>query len=60
MSDVPFAISLIATSLFIGGIIGVFNTTELKSDKPITPELRITIKDNQIDTVYIYRNDNTN
>lgn len=27
----------------------------INSNKPITPEIRITIKDNQIDTVYIYR-----
>ena len=27
----------------------------IKSTKPITPELEITIKGNQIDTVYIYR-----
>jgi hypothetical protein len=28
---------------------------DIKSNKPIVPELEITVKNNKIDTIYVYR-----
>ena len=46
---------------FIGLIMGVFLTAKIsetngiKSPKPITPEIQVTIKGEKKDTVYVYK-----
>ncbi len=42
--------------LLVIGFLG-FKTCnkEIESDKPLTPEIRLIVNDNQIDTLYIYK-----
>jgi len=50
--------------IIVGGIAGlgaffigkrIYKTDSIKSDKPINPELQLIIKDNKVDTLFIYR-----
>lgn len=33
----------------------IFGNSDITSDKPIRPELKLIIKDNKVDTLYIYK-----
>lgn len=50
-----------AFSYVLGFIIGVFTTAQMietngiKSPKPITPEIQVTIRGEKSDTVYVYK-----
>lgn len=40
----------------IWGLIDLFFISEdIRSDKPIKPEIELVIKDNKVDTVYVYK-----
>jgi len=47
-----FFIIIVAILMFLGGFF--FGTRSIKSDKPIKPKIELVIKDNLVDTVYIY------
>lgn len=50
-----------AIVLAIWGIVGLVDwiwvDDGIRVDKPVTPELELIIKDNKVDTVYVYRFD---
>lgn len=53
--------------IWIGGFLGVvivggiwlgvtlFTSSDIESDKPIVPEKRLVIKNNKVDTIYVYK-----
>ena len=41
--------------LVVWGVTSFFTDDAIKSDKPIVPEIELIIKDNKVDTVYVYR-----
>ena len=53
-------IGIILICLFIWGTFAgykvFFGRKTIESDKPIIPELKLVIKDNKVDTVYVYKN----
>ncbi len=36
-------------------IFSLFSSSDIVTDKPLTPELKITVENNKIDTLYIYK-----
>ncbi len=62
--DMGYALKIITVILVIlvavivkgcDSIMAWADSTEIKSEKPITPEIRLTVKDNKVDTLYVYR-----
>ena len=53
-------IGIILICLFIWGAYSgfkmLFGRKTIESDKRIIPELKLVIKDNKVDTVYVYKN----
>lgn len=42
--------------LLTWGVTWFFSSSDsIKSDKPIKPEIQLVIKDNRVDTVYVYK-----
>jgi hypothetical protein len=36
-------------------IFSLFSSSDIVTDKPLTPELKLTVENNKIDTLYIYK-----
>jgi hypothetical protein len=47
-----FFIIIVAILMFLGGLF--FGKRDIKSEKPIKPKIELVIKNNKVDTVYIY------
>ena len=42
--------------LLTGGVTWFFSSSDsIKSDRPIKPEIELVIKDNRVDTLYVYK-----
>ena len=49
-----FLVSLLMTLCFLLGVLTVVDEVGIKSDKPLTPSVKIECKDGKCDTTYIY------
>lgn len=50
-----FVVALLSVLSLIGlGVYFLFAPDKVVSERPITPELKITVENNRIDTLYIY------
>ncbi|MFY7827892.1 MAG: hypothetical protein ACOVQ4_12245 [Flectobacillus sp.] len=52
------AITVVLVAVFVKGcdeIMDWADSTEIKSEKPLTPTLELRIIDNKVDTLYVYR-----
>lgn len=51
-----FIVAVLAVLSLIGiGVYSFFAPEKVESKKLITPEIKITVKDNKIDTLYVYK-----
>lgn len=51
-------VSLLTTLCFLLGVLTVVDEVGIKSDKPLTPSVKIECKDGKCDTTYIYKGGN--
>lgn len=55
----PVFIFLIVVGMAIVGLIwaiaSFFTSDDIRSDKPIKPRIELVIKDNTVDTIYVYK-----
>jgi hypothetical protein len=53
---VGFGMVIVLAIWGIWGLIDLFFISEdIRSDKPIKPEIELVIRDNKVDTVYVYK-----
>lgn len=50
-----FIILIVTAAIIGGGAVWMFTSDEIVSEKVLTPQIKLVVKNNKVDTLYVYK-----